>query len=64
MREKTKLKTGEELPLEGLDSQVQDEGQSIMWYAYHMQQIINGESNIWPRKVFEGAIHHTLNACY
>ena len=30
MREKPKFKTVEEIPLEELDSQVQDEGQSVM----------------------------------
>ena len=43
LREKTKLKTIEEIPLEELEGQVRDEGQFIIYCSNNnnLQQIIN-----------------------
>ena len=48
MREKTKLKTIEEIPLEELKSQVRDEGQLIIYcsHSYDIKQIINIKSYV------------------
>ena len=48
MREKTKLKTIEEMPLEELESQVRDEGQFIIYcsHSYDIKQIINIKSYV------------------